>query len=80
MVMIRKPGSFGKPYRNNTPDRCPACGQKNCPCFKAGSSMTYKKVNRNLSEKFGVTDPNTGYLKKDFKQLLDRIYRRWPAW
>lgn len=76
MVMIRKTRSFGKPYRGNNPNYCSACGKQNCPCFKVGSSVTYKKVNRNLSEKLGVPCPNTGSPSLDFEQLLGLIRRR----
>ena len=79
MAMINKTRSFGKSRWSNNPEFCPACGQKNCRCFAAGSSMTYKKVNRNLSEVFGVACPNTGHPSADFEQLLDRIRRRLPG-
>ena len=73
MVMIRKNRSFGKPNQSNAPSYCPACREQNCPCFASGSSMTYNKVNRHLSEKFGVPCPNTGYPLSNFKQLLEII-------
>ena len=79
MAMIRKNRSFGKPHGSNNPELCPECGQKNCRCFAAGSCATYKKVNRNLSEKFGVTCPNTGRPSVDFEQLLDLIRLRLPG-
>ena len=76
MVMIRKNPSFGKPHWSSNPNCCPACGKQNCPCFAAGSSMTYNKVNRQLSENFGVPCPNTGSPRSDFEQLLGLIRRR----
>ena len=79
MAMVRKNRSFGKPFGGKNPGGCPECGRITCPCFKAGSCATYKKVNRNLSEKFGVTCPNTGRPSVDFEQLLDLIRLRLPG-
>ena len=79
MAMITNPRPFGKPYGSKNQSGCPECGRKNCPCFAAGSCATYKKVNRNLSEKFGVTCPNTGYPSADFERLIDLIRLRLPG-
>lgn len=73
MVMTLKNRSFGKPNQSNASNYCPRYFNQNCPCFAAGSSMTYNKVNRHLSERLGVTCPNTGYPSLDFKQLLGLI-------
>ena len=60
-------------YNGKRRQVCYDCGKAGCECSVRASSRTYRKVNRMLCTKFGVSCPETGYPSEDFAQLLNHL-------
>ena len=62
-----------KRYPGKKQVQCYDCGSFHCECSVKASSRTYKKVNRAISEKFGMPCPDSGFPSWDFQELLSRL-------
>ena len=80
-TIIKNHGSDNPYYRSGS-EICPGCRRRNCPCFAAGSSVTYWKVTRELKGVFGWSHRNPTLPKEAWAFLLNRLrtfrYRKGP--